>query len=212
MIYTTAIFDLDGTLLDTLDDIADSVNATMAHFGFPTRTRDEVRSFVGNGAVNLIRRCVGETENFDEILAFYDKYYTEHSLIKTAPYPGIMEMLGELTRREIKLAVVSNKQDAAVKKLVRRFFDNYISVAIGERRSVRKKPAPDTVIAAMDELCSLNYECVYIGDSDVDIMTAKNSEMDCISVSWGFRSRDFLLEHGAARIIEWPKELVRIFR
>ena len=210
MNHTTVIFDLDGTLLDTLDDIADSVNATMTHFARPTRTRDEVRSFVGNGAVKLIERCVGEDDpQLAEILAFYDKYYTEHSLNRTAPYPGIIELLRELSRREMKLAVVSNKQDAAVKKLVRKFFGGYISVAIGEKRTVRKKPAPDTVFAAMEELCSLDYECVYVGDSDVDIETAKNAGIDCVSVSWGFRSRDFLKAHGAVKIIAKPSELVR---
>ena len=212
MRYTTVIFDLDGTLLNTLEDIKDSVNATMRHFGYAERSLDEVRAFVGNGAGNLIARCLPAGKNeegFDAILAWYDEYYTEHSLIKTAPYPGIIELLRELNRREFKLAVVSNKQDPVVKKLARKFFPGLISVAVGESPSVARKPAPDSVLSAMRELWSEPFECVYVGDSEVDIETARNSGLPCISVLWGFRSCDFLLAHGATTFAERPADILR---
>lgn len=212
MRYTTVIFDLDGTLLNTLDDLRDAVNATMRRFGYRERSIDEIRSFVGNGAANLIARCLpaGKSEaGFDGILAWYDEYYTAHSAEKTAPYPGVIELLRELNRREFKLAVVSNKQDAAVKKLARRFFPGLISVAIGAKPSVDIKPAPDTVLAAMRELWSEKYECVYVGDSEVDIATARAAGIPCVSVSWGFRSRELLSERGAAKIIGKPSELLK---
>ena len=212
MRYTTVIFDLDGTLLNTLEDIKDSVNATMRHFGYAERSLDEVRAFVGNGAGNLIARCIPAGKNeegFDAILAWYDEYYTEHSLIKTAPYPGIIELLRELSRREFKLAVVSNKQDPVVKKLARKFFPGLISVAVGESPSVARKPAPDSVLSAMRELWSEPIECVYVGDSEVDLATARAARIPCVSVSWGFRSRELLTDHGAAKIINKPSELLK---
>lgn len=212
MRYTTVIFDLDGTLLNTLEDLRDAVNATMLHFGYRERSLDEVRSFVGNGAANLIARCLpcGKSEaGFDEILAWYDEYYTAHSVIKTAPYPGIIELLRELSRREYKLAVVSNKQDAAVKKLARKFFPGLVSVAVGAKPGLEIKPSPDTVLAAMRELWSEKYECVYVGDSEVDIATARAAGIPCVSVSWGFRSRELLSERGAAKIINKPSELIK---
>ena len=211
MRYTTCIFDLDGTLLDTLDDLTDAVNFTLRRFGYKERSRDEVRLFVGNGARRLLERSLGGTpENFDEILAFYDEYYTAHSAEKTAPYPGVMDLLRELCRRERKVAVVSNKQDAAVKKLVRRYFPGLISVAVGQKKGVGPKPAPDSVRAAMAELWSESWECVYIGDSDVDIMTARAAGTAVISVDWGFRSRDFLMQHGAGTVISSPGELLKL--
>lgn len=213
MRYTTAIFDLDGTLLDTLEDLTDAVNATMNAFGFPERSLGEVRAFVGNGAAKLIERSLPEgrnTPDFDGILSFYDVYYTAHSLIKTAPYDGVHDVLRELCRRGVKLAVVSNKQDAAVKKLVRRFFGDVVSVAIGESAGVRRKPSPDSVLAAMAELMSEPEECVYVGDSDVDILTARAAGIPCVSVTWGFRGEDFLRDRGAERLVSEPKELLEI--
>lgn len=211
MRYTTAIFDLDGTLLDTLGDLTDAVNETMRRFGYPERTLDEVRSFVGNGAKNLLVRAMGqEPDNYDEVYAFYDEFYTAHSKIKTRPYDGVVEVLRELNRREVKLAVVSNKQDRAVKSLVREFFGDCCSVAIGESKNVRRKPAPDTALAAMKELWSEKYECVYIGDSDVDIATARAAGIDCISVTWGFRSKELLREKGAAVFADKPEDLLKL--
>ena len=184
----------------------------MRHFGYAERSLDEVRAFVGNGAGNLIARCIPAGKNeegFDAILAWYDEYYTEHSLIKTAPYPGIIELLRELSRREFKLAVVSNKQDPVVKKLARKFFPGLISVAVGESPSVARKPAPDSVLSAMRELWSEPFECVYVGDSEVDLATARAARIPCVSVSWGFRSRELLTDHGAAKIINKPSELLK---
>ncbi len=210
MRYTTVIFDLDGTLLDTLDDIAGALNGTLRAFGYPERTREEVRGFVGNGARLLVRRALGgEPENFGEIFADYDARYTANPAVKTAPYPGVTDMLRALARRDVKIAVVSNKQDRAVKALVRRFFGGFCSCAVGEAENVRRKPEPDSVLAAMDELFSEKYECVYVGDSEVDIETAKNAGIDCISVTWGFRSRGRLLECGAKTLCDTPEELLR---
>lgn len=213
MRYTTAIFDLDGTLLNTLGDIRDSVNYTMCHFGYPERTEEQVRLSVGNAAAWLIEKSLPqgrETPNFEEILSFYEDYYNSHSRIKTAPYNGVTDMLNKLAEKEYKLAVVSNKSNTVVRSLVRYYFGNLISVAIGEWKNIRRKPAPDTVNAAMNELLSFSYECVYIGDSEVDIATAKNAGIDCISVSWGFRPKEFLQESGAKIIADSPSELIKL--
>lgn len=213
MRYTTVIFDLDGTLLNTLEDIRDSVNYTLRSFGFPEKSLEEVRMSVGNASAWLIERSLPDGRNtpkFDEILDFYTAYYNEHSAIKTAPYEGVCQMLRKLAAKEYKLAVVSNKPDATVKRLVRKFFGDTISVAIGERKGVRRKPEPDTVKKAMEELFSFTYECVYVGDSEVDLETAKNAGIDCISVSWGFRSRDLLVSLGAENIADSPTELLKL--
>lgn len=213
MRYTTVIFDLDGTLLNTLEDIRDSVNYTLRSFGFPEKSLEEVRMSVGNASAWLIERSLPDGRNtpkFDEILDFYTAYYNEHSAIKTAPYDGVCQMLRKLAAKEYKLAVVSNKPDATVKRLVRKFFGDTISVAIGERKGVRRKPEPDTVKKAMEELFSFTYECVYVGDSEVDLETAKNAGIDCISVSWGFRSRDLLVSLGAENIADSPTELLKL--
>lgn len=196
----TVIFDLDGTLLNTLDDLADSVNAALRQNGLPERTVDEVRRFVGNGVLNLMRRAIPDGEdnpNFEQTYADFRAYYAQHCTDKTAPYPGILELLAQLSEQGYKLAVVSNKFDAAVKKLNEQYFAGLIPVAIGEKETVRKKPAPDSVFAAMEELKSDAAHSIYVGDSDVDIETAKNAGIPCISVTWGFRDRDFLQEHGA---------------
>lgn len=213
MRYTTVIFDLDGTLLNTLEDIRDSINYTMRKFGFPEKSLEEVRMAVGNASAWLIEKCLPDgrnTPNFDEILEFYTGYYNEHSAIKTAPYDGIRDMLRKLAAKEYKLAVVSNKPDITVKGLVRKFFGDTVSVAIGERKGVRRKPEPDTVKKAMEELFSYPYECVYVGDSEVDIETAKKAGIDCISVSWGFRSRDFLVGLDAENIADLPMEILKL--
>lgn len=196
----TVIFDLDGTLLNTLDDLADSVNAALRKNGLPERTTDEVRRFVGNGVLNLMRRAIPKGEDnpkFEQTYADFRAYYAQHCTDKTAPYPGIMALLAELSAQGYKLAVVSNKFDAAVKKLNEQYFAGLIPVAIGEKETVRKKPAPDSVFAAMEELQSDAAHSIYVGDSDVDIETAKNAGIPCISVTWGFRDRAFLQEHGA---------------
>lgn len=206
------IFDLDGTLLNTLDDLADSTNYALSKFGYPTRTIDEVRQFVGNGVAKLIERAIPEGKNnpnFEKCLAIFKENYAQNMYNKTAPYNGIIEMLSNLKSKGIKIAVVSNKFDLAVKELCKKYFEGFIDFAAGENEAqgIRKKPAPDTVISVLNEFNFAPEDAVYVGDSDVDIMTAKNSKMPCISVTWGFRDEKFLLENGATILINAPSEI-----
>lgn len=206
------IFDLDGTLLNTLDDLADSTNYALSKFGYPTRTIDEVRQFVGNGVAKLIERAIPEGKNnpnFEKCLAIFKENYAQNMYNKTAPYNGIIEMLSNLKSKGIKIAVVSNKFDLAVKELCKKYFEEFIDFAAGENEAqgIRKKPAPDTVISVLNKFNFASEDAVYVGDSDVDIMTAKNSKMPCISVTWGFRDEKFLLENGATILINAPSEI-----
>ena len=210
--YNTFIFDLDGTLLNTLDDLAASVNYALRTHGMPERTLDEVRSFVGNGVRLLMERAIPEgsaNPRFEETFATFRAYYMEHSLDTTRPYDGIPEMIHALKQRGCRLAVVSNKFYAATQELIRHFFPE-ITVAIGEHEAegIRKKPAPDTVFEALRQLGVGKEKAVYVGDSDVDLQTAHNSGLPCISVLWGFRNRDFLLAHGATTFISRPEKLL----
>ena len=205
-------FDLDGTLLNTLDDLADSTNYALSRFGYPTRTIDEVRQFVGNGVAKLIERAIPEGKNnpnFEKCLAIFKENYAQNMYNKTAPYNGISEMLSNLKSKGIKIAVVSNKFDLAVKELCKKYFEGFIDFAAGENEAqgIKKKPAPDTVISVLNEFNFAPEDAVYVGDSDVDIMTAKNSKMPCISVTWGFRDEKFLLENGATILINAPSEI-----
>ena len=211
--YNTFIFDLDGTLLNTLDDLAASVNYALRTHGMPERTLDEVRSFVGNGVRLLMERAIPEgsaNPRFEETFATFRAYYMEHSLDTTRPYDGIPEMIHALKQRGCRLAVVSNKFYAATQELIRHFFPE-ITVAIGEHEAegIRKKPAPDTVFEALRQLGVGKEKAVYVGDSDVDLQTACNSGLPCISVLWGFRDHDFLLAHGATTFISHPEELLK---
>lgn len=208
----TVIFDLDGTLLNTLDDLADSTNYALAKFGYPTRTIEEVRQFVGNGVAKLIERAIPEgknNSNFEKCLSVFKENYAQNMYNKTAPYNGIIEMLSNLKSKGIKIAVVSNKFDLAVKELCKKYFEGFIDFAAGENEAqgIKKKPAPDTVISVLNEFNFAPEDAVYVGDSDVDIMTAKNSKMPCISVTWGFRDEKFLLENGAIILINAPSEI-----
>ena len=205
MEYKTAIFDMDGTILDTLSDITNAANAAMRFARTPERTEEEVRRFVGNGAYKLIERCLPagtERRRIEEVLAFYRPYYETHAENKTAPYPGISSLLSALKLRGIRLAVVSNKPDGAVKRLAARYFHGLFDLAIGERPGLRVKPYPDLMEVAMGLLRADPAETVYIGDSDVDIETAKNAGISCISVSWGFRDEAFLKRSGASVIVK----------
>ena len=213
MTYKTYIFDLDGTLLDTLGDLAASVNYALRTHGLPEHSIDDVRRFVGNGVRRLMERAVPDGADnplFEEAFATFRQYYMEHSLDTTRPYEGIPEALAALKARGCLLAVVSNKMMAATQALCSHFFPDTIEVAIGEHEAegIRKKPAPDTVIAALKALGVGKEDAVYVGDSDVDIQTACNSGIPCISVLWGFRDRDFLKQHGAETFISTPSELL----
>ena len=211
-VYKTFIFDLDGTLLDTLQDLADSVNHALRQYGMPEHSLDDIRRFVGNGVRLLMERAVPEGAQhplFEEAFATFRQYYMQHSLDTTRPYDGIVETIRELKLRGCRLAVVSNKMMAATQELVAHFFPD-IEVAIGEHEAagIRKKPAPDTVDEALRQLGVTREGAVYVGDSDVDLLTARNSGLPCISVLWGFRDREFLLAHGATTFIEHPRDLI----
>ena len=208
--YKTYIFDLDGTLLSTLADLAASTNYALRTHHMPERSLDEVRRFVGNGVKKLMERAIPDGLNnplFEETFATFRQHYMQHNLDTTQPYPGIMQLLEQLKAEGKNIAVVSNKFYAATRELCRHFFGDLVPVAIGEREDIRKKPAPDTVIEALRELGVDKEGTVYIGDSDVDIMTAKNSGMPCVSVLWGFRDKEFLLEHGATTLISQPEDM-----
>jgi phosphoglycolate phosphatase len=210
--YEIYIFDLDGTLLDTLQDLAASVNYALRQHHMPEHSIDDVRRFVGNGVRRLMERAIPEgaaNPAFEAAFATFRKYYMEHSLDTTRPYDGIPELIHELKKRGCRMAVVSNKMMAATQELVHHFFPE-IEVAIGEDEAagIRKKPAPDTVFVALKQLGE--GSAVYVGDSDVDLATARNSGLPCISVLWGFRDRDFLLAHGATTFVEQPLGILGI--
>lgn len=212
--YKTVIFDLDGTLLNTLDDLSDGVNIALRMHGMPRRSPEEVRMAIGNGVVKLIERMVPDGKNnpdFEACLATFRTEYAKISRNKTCAYAGIPELLEKLDKAGVHMAVVSNKFHDAAVDLVKEYFP-IIPFAAGERESagIRKKPAPDTVFLAMQQFGVQAEECVYIGDSDVDIETAKNAGMDCISVTWGFRDRDFLTAHGASVFADTPAELEKL--
>ena len=209
--YETIIFDLDGTLLDTLDDLTDAVNAALDKCGLRPRTRDEVRAFVGNGIVKLMERAVGKGNEMcqEEALAEFKRYYALHCADKTAPYEGILSLLKGLQAQGIKTAVVSNKVDFAVKSLAKTYFDGLLLAAVGENEAegIRKKPAPDSLLTVMEQLSATAEKTVYVGDSEVDIQTAKNAGVACICVTWGFRDKDFLLREGGQLFVDSPMEL-----
>ena len=198
MKYKAILFDLDGTLLDTLEDMADALNRTMDHFALPRRSLREVRSFVGNGARRLVELATGaEGERLEEILAVYKEDYDRNYLVKTAPYPGIMALLDRLHMEGCLTGIVSNKPDSTVQSLSDALFQGKADISVGEKAGIRRKPAPDTVLAAMEALGVTKAETVYVGDSEVDVMTARAAGVPCISVTWGFRDRDVLEKAGA---------------
>ncbi|MDY3974250.1 HAD family hydrolase [uncultured Veillonella sp.] len=211
--YNTVIFDCDGTLLNTLDDLADTMNHVLALYQHPTRTLDEIRSFVGNGLGKLIERSVPadtSTETQTAMLADFKSYYAEHWQDKTAPYEGIYELLDSLKERGYKIAVVSNKIQEGVTALNEQYFKGYFPVGIGERPGLARKPEPDMVYAALDELNSNKTQAVYVGDSEVDLATARNSKLLPIAVTWGFRGEVFLLNQGAEHIARKPSDVLSI--
>ena len=212
MKYRLVVFDLDGTILDTLRDLTDSVNYALKEHSLPRRSKRKVRAFVGNGIRKLIERAVPSDTRPDvveSVYASFTEHYMVHCADKTKPYRGITALLAALKAKGIKMAVVSNKADGAVNELCERFFPGVFDVVVGERPNVAKKPAPDSLLTVLRELDIPVADSVYIGDSDVDIATAKNAHMDCISVSWGFRREKFLLSCGASRIVSHPDEIRR---
>ena len=204
----TVLFDLDGTLLNTLEDLCDSTNYALKAFGYPERTLDEVRSFVGEGVRLLIERALpySATDKTGEVLAVFEEHYDRNKENKTRPYDGIAEMLKAVCPK-YKTAIVSNKYDKAVADLRDKLFPQ-VTLAVGERSDLRKKPAPDMPKYAMSELRSSEESTVYVGDSNIDILTARNSGLPVIAVSWGFRPRKLLEELGADEIIDNPSELL----
>lgn len=211
MRYDSVIFDLDGTLLDTLGDLAASVNHGLASRGYAPRSLDEVRSFVGNGVRNLNARSLPggfDNPDYEAVFAAFQEHYAAHCRDRTCPYPHIMELVQALKDRGVKLAIVSNKADPEVKKLNNEFFEGQFLSAIGERPDVQRKPAPDSLLQTMKDLDCAAERCVYVGDSEVDVMTARNAGIDCIAVTWGFRSPEQLREAGAEVLIDSPLELL----
>lgn len=213
MEINAVIFDLDGTLLNTLEDLADSTNFALRSFGYQQRTIDEVRQFVGNGVAKLIERAIPEgcdNPNFDNCLAVFKQNYSLNMYNKTRPYDGIIDLLKNLKQKGYKTAVVSNKFDVAVKELCEKYFSGLIDIAVGENEKcgIKKKPSPDTLNIAIERLSVEKDKCVYVGDSDVDIQTAQNAGIACISVLWGFRDEEFLKNSGAYKFVRYPKEIL----
>lgn len=213
----TVVFDLDGTLLDTLNDLANSVNYALAKHRLPTRTIPEVRRFLGNGIRYLMKKSVGDNMQddceFEPVFQSFRSHYVEHCLDTTQPYPGIMPLLKVLKQRGIKMAIVSNKLHPAVQELAHRFFEGYISSAVGESLTVRRKPNPDAVLAALNELGSTPNNAIYVGDSEVDLETSKNAGLRCALVTWGFRDESFLRSLPLAtntQFIHHPDELLKL--
>ncbi len=204
---TGILFDLDGTLLSTLEDLTDGVNYTLRHYNCPERSAEEVCSYLGYGARYLIASALPGKDTdppLEEALAFYQKYYGAHSQIKTRPYDGILEALAEI-RKEFPVAIVSNKPDIATKPLCKEYFGSDI-YALGESASCPRKPAPDMVYQGMQAIGV--DTCIYVGDSEVDVQTAQNAGVPCLSVLWGFRNKDFLAQQGATHFCEHPKDLL----
>ncbi|MDO4966075.1 MAG: HAD family hydrolase [Lachnospiraceae bacterium] len=211
--YELLIFDMDGTILDTLTDMTDSVNYVMDKLKLPNHTYKQVRGYVGNGARTLFEKAIGnivDKDTVDEAVSIFREYYKNHCQDKTAPYDGIMDLLRDLKSKGYKLAVVSNKPDEAVKKLVDIYFDNIFDFSLGEKEGTRKKPAPDMVSLCLDGLNESKEKTIYIGDSDVDYMTAKNSDLDVILVTWGFKDKDFLEKFDANYYVDKPSEIIDI--
>ena len=211
--FDTVLFDLDGTLLDTLEDILGAANYTLREMGYPERTLEEMRRFVGNGAEMQVRRAFGPGADealIQKALTLYKAYYAAHCQEKTRPYDGVLELLAELKRRGYRLAVVSNKPDEAVRPLAAQYFGGLTDAAMGETAARRRKPAPDMVNDALAALGADRTRAVYVGDSEVDIETARNTGLPCISVCWGFRDREQLVEAGAAEIAATAPELLTL--
>lgn len=208
--YKTVVFDLDGTLLDTLEDLYLSVNHALAAHGLPGRSRDEVRLATGNGIVLLIKRSVPADcpdELREKVFKTFKEHYGAHSMDHTAPYAGMPELVAALREAGAHVAVVSNKADFAVQGIIDHFYPGKFDYVMGERAGIRRKPNRDMIDVILRDLGRSVDDMVYVGDSEVDIETAKNCGCPCLSCSWGFRDRDWLVEHGATTIVDTPAEL-----
>ena len=211
--YQAVVFDLDGTLLNTLEDLQDSVNYGLRKYDMEERTLEQIRNSVGNGVQRLLELSVPEgitRDMFEKVFTAFKEHYAIHCNDKTDLYPGIRGLLAELKERGFRMAIVSNKLQEGVDVLYEQYFKDYITVAIGAKDGIRKKPAPDTVIEALRVLGLSKEQAVYVGDSEVDIATAANSEMDCITVAWGFRTRQEQLAAGGTVFVDEPKEIVEL--
>ena len=209
MRYQGVLWDMDGTVLDTLEDLWAAVNVSLRRFSLPEASLEAVRAGLGNGAAHLIS-CVAPEEKREQVLAFYKPWYDAHCNLKTRPYPGILPLMGALRAGGVRQAIISNKPDPAVQELAKSYFPGLLETAVGESETVRRKPNPDAVLAAVRQMGLNVADCVYIGDTEVDLATAKNAGMACIAVSWGFRSREQLIASGATRIAATAEELEKL--
>lgn len=208
------IFDLDGTLLDSIEDLTYSVNHALTRYGLPTRTTKEISAFLGNGIRYLVERAVPEdfadSPMFEQVFEAFRDYYVVHCLDYTKPYEGIMPMLAKLKAQGVRLAIVSNKLQPAVTQIQECYFDGIVDVAIGEGPTLRRKPAPDMVLEAMRQMKATPADSLYVGDTEVDIATAKAAEIPCVAVTWGFRDVDFLRSLSPDYLIDRPDQLTKI--
>ncbi len=209
MRYQGVLWDMDGTVLDTLEDLWAAVNVSLRRFSLPEASLEAVRAGLGKGAAHLIS-CVAPEEKREQVLAFYKPWYDAHCNLKTRPYPGILPLMGALRAGGVRQAIISNKPDPAVQELAKSYFPGLLETAVGESETVRRKPNPDAVLAAVRQMGLTVADCVYIGDTEVDLATAKNAGMACIAVSWGFRSREQLIASGATRIAATAEELEKL--
>ena len=210
MRYKAVLFDMDGTVLDTLADLTNAINHTLSDYGMPLLEKRQVAQYLGNGAAYLMSRAVPEgTPDAlrEEILRAYQPWYDSHCAILTAPYPGIVPLMKALREAGVKQAVISNKQDTAVKQLAAQHFPGLLETAVGESETVRRKPNPDAVLAALREMGVEKRDAVYVGDTEVDLRTAENAGLACAVVGWGFRTEEQLHEAGARRIFRSAEEL-----
>lgn len=213
MEFDTVIFDLDGTLVDSLEDLTQSVNIVLKSEGYPLRTTEEVKRFIGDGYRLLMKRSLpleSEDKVIDRCTSLFEEYYFKDIIGNTKPYEGIIDILKELNKRAIKIGVVSNKKDDATKEICRFFFTPYIDIAVGDNPKRKKKPAPDNVYEVMSKLKSSRDKTIYIGDSDVDVKTAKNAGLYCIAVTWGYRPKEILEKEKADLIIDKPSEILTL--
>lgn len=210
MRYKAVLFDMDGTVLDTLDDLTNAVNHVLAEYGMPLLERRQAAAYLGNGARYLLSRAVpaGTPETLlEEMLQIYQPWYDSHCAILTAPYPGILPLMQSLHGAGVKLAVISNKQDTAVRQLAQQHFPGLLETAVGESAAVRRKPNPDAVLAALREMGVARSDAIYVGDTEVDLRTAENAGLPCAAVGWGFRTEEELHKAGAGYVFRTAEEL-----